>query len=147
MRLKICTNVAASHLTVKEGFNETLFLSLNPPFPPVRLEKFDGCKKGDKVELELNFLLFRQRWHSDITFDLTNAETFQFIDIGVKLPFFLKRWHHHHIVNRIDSDTSEIIDDITFSSPFWLLDFLLYPALYLQFLYRKPIYKRVFNKR
>lgn len=147
MRLKICTKVSASYQRVKEGFNEELFLSLNPPFPPVRLEKFDGCSKGDKVQLELNFILFKQRWHSDIIFDLTNEDTFQFIDVGVKLPFFLKHWKHHHIVNRIDDHSSEIIDDITFTSPLWLLDFLLYPALYLQFLYRKPIYKRFFNKK
>ncbi|MEM9856084.1 MAG: hypothetical protein AAF843_01935 [Bacteroidota bacterium] len=146
MRLKISTEVSASHLSVKEGFTEELFLKLNPPFPPVKLIKFDGCTKGDKVQLELNFLLFKQRWHSDITYDLTDEHTFQFIDIGVKLPFFLKRWKHHHIVNRINDQKSEVIDDITFSSPFWVMDILLFPALYLQFLYRKPIYKKIFNK-
>ncbi|MEM7107374.1 MAG: hypothetical protein AAF519_04040 [Bacteroidota bacterium] len=147
MRLTITTQVLASHLDVKEGFTEDLFLSLNPPFPPVRLIRFDGCSKGDQVQLELNFILFKQRWHSDITYDLTNEHTFQFIDIGVKLPFFLKQWSHHHIVNKVDDKRSEIIDDITFSSPFRLMDFILFPALYLQFLYRKPIYKKIFNKR
>ncbi|MEM6523340.1 MAG: hypothetical protein AAGF85_17600 [Bacteroidota bacterium] len=147
MRLKISTQVSASHLDVKKGFTKDLFLSLNPPFPPVDLIRFDGCRKGDAVQLELNFILFKQHWHSDITYDLTDKHTFQFIDVGVKLPFFLKNWKHHHMVNRVNDQRSEIIDDITFSSPLWLLDFILFPALYLQFLYRKPVYKRIFNKR
>ena len=147
MRLIIRTKVESYFLDVKSGFTEDLFLALNPPFPPVKLRKFDGCSKGDEVQLELNFILFKQSWHSDITYDLTDDTTFQFIDVGVKLPFFLKSWKHHHVVNKINENTSEIIDDITFSSPLWLLDLLLYPALYLQFLYRKPVYKKVFKKR
>jgi ligand-binding SRPBCC domain-containing protein len=145
MQLKLRTKVKQDYLKVKEGFNEKLFLSLNPPFPPVKLKEFGGCKKGDIVQLELNFIFFKQNWISEITFDDTSSSKFQFVDEGTTLPFFLSYWKHHHIVERINEDESYIIDDIKFKSPFILLDFLLFPVLWLQFAYRKPIYKRIFK--
>ena len=144
MRVKIATKVNAPLEKVKEGFTEDLFLSLNPPFPPVDLIRFDGCKKGDTVALELNFILFRQHWISVITQDETNDEAWHFIDKGVQLPFFLKRWKHKHEVV-VSEHGSTIIDDISFSTGFFLTNLLMYPALYLQFLYRKPIYKNIFK--
>lgn len=145
MHLKLKTKVKQDYLSVKDGFDEKLFLSLNPPFPPVKLKEFGGCAKGDKVHLELNFIFFKQDWISDITFDNTSETVFEFIDEGTQLPFFLKYWKHHHIVERVDDNGSYIIDDIEFKSPFKLMDFILYPVLWLQFAYRKPIYKRLFN--
>ncbi len=144
MRLIIRASVAQDYLSVKQGFTEDLFTSLNPPFPPVQLNRFDGSKEGDIVELELNFLLFRQTWRSLITEDGQTDGEWYFIDEGVKLPFFLKHWKHHHRVLRQENG-SQIVDDIHFRSPFWLMDFLLYPVLALQFLYRKPIYKKIFS--
>lgn len=145
MHLKLKTKVKQNYLSVKNGFDEKLFLSLNPPFPPVKLKEFGGCVKGDKVHLELNFIFFKQDWISDITFDNTTDTVFEFIDEGTQLPFFLKYWKHHHIVERVDANSSYIIDDIQFKSPYKLMDFLLYPVLWLQFAYRKPIYKKLFN--
>jgi ligand-binding SRPBCC domain-containing protein len=145
MRLAIKTQVDASLIEVIGGFTSDLFLKLNPPFPPVQLKQFDGCKAGDSVHLELNFLLFRQEWISLITSDGRDDGEWWFVDEGTKLPFFLKKWKHHHRVVKVSSITSEIIDDITYSTGTWLTDVLFYPVLYLQFLYRKPIYKRVFR--
>jgi len=145
MHLKLKTKVDQNFLSVKEGFNEELFLSLNPPFPPVKLKEFGGCKKGDIVHLELNFIFFKQNWKSEITYDNTSDRIFEFVDEGKQLPFFLKHWKHHHIVERTANNQSLIIDDIAFKSPFILMDFLLYPVLWLQFAYRKPIYKKFFK--
>ncbi|MGM0579318.1 MAG: SRPBCC family protein [Bacteroidota bacterium] len=145
MHLKLKTKVDQSFLSVKEGFTEELFLSLNPPFPPVKLKEFGGCEKGDKVHLELNFIFFKQDWISIITYSNTSDAVFEFIDEGTQLPFFLKYWKHHHIVEKIDDEHSFIIDDIEFKPPFVLMDYLLYPVLWLQFVYRKPIYRKVFK--
>jgi ligand-binding SRPBCC domain-containing protein len=145
MHLKLSTKVKQDFLSVKDGFNEDLFLSLNPPFPPVKLKEFGGCKEGDKVHLELNFIFFKQDWISKITFDNTSDLVFEFVDEGTQLPFFLKYWRHHHIVEKAGTEQSIIIDDIEFKSPYKLMDFLLYPVLWLQFTYRKPIYKKLFN--
>ncbi|NQZ74747.1 MAG: hypothetical protein HRT61_01340 [Ekhidna sp.] len=144
MRVRIKTSVVASLETVKEGFTEDLFLKLNPPFPPVELLRFDGCKKNDVVALELNFILFRQYWISVITEDQDNESEWFFVDKGSQLPFFLKRWRHRHVVQQ-SGEGAVIIDDITYSTGTILTDLIMYPALLGQFLYRKPVYKRIFK--
>jgi ligand-binding SRPBCC domain-containing protein len=147
MRIIISTTVNQHFLDVMKGFNEDLFRSLSPPFPPVKLLRFDGSKKGDLVSLELNFFLFKQVWTSEITEDFSGEREIYFVDKGVKLPFFLGTWEHkHRIINRGDSET-EIRDEITFQGSSQLLTPLLYPILFLQFLYRKPIYKRIFARK
>lgn len=145
MRLKIKTQVNASLKEVKDGFTQELFLTLNPPFPPVKLLQFDGCKAGDQVALELNFILFKQRWISDIITDEHVDGRWYFIDEGIKLPFFISKWRHHHEVKQMPSGGSVIIDDIYFTTGVVISDLIMYPLLYGQFLYRKPIYKRVFS--
>lgn len=145
MKLKVKTKVAADLPEVKAGFTEELFLALNPPFPPVKLEKFDGCKKGDKVALVLNFIFFKQRWESDIIEDQETEKRWYFVDVGVKLPFFLKTWKHHHEVQQLENYGSAIIDDITYSTGTILTDLIMYPFLFGQFFYRQPIYQRIFK--
>lgn len=145
MKITIETPVEQDYLQVKAGFDQTLFSKLSPPFPPVKLLRFDGSAKGDIVTLELNFIFFKQKWTSEITDDHTNSKEFYFIDEGTELPFFLKFWQHKHRIIKNGSG-SIIRDEITYQGPFGMMTLLLYPALYLQFLYRKPIYKKIFKK-
>lgn len=140
----MATRVNASLEIVKQGFTKELFLSLNPPFPPVKLLRFDGCGKGDYVSLELNFLFFKQEWVSEIVDHGFDGARWYFIDEGKKLPFFLKRWRHVHTVEA-QGKGSCIIDAITFSTGSGLTDSFFYPLLLGQFLYRKPVYKKVFK--
>lgn len=144
MQIKISTRVQAPLKQVIDGFTQDLFLDLNPPFPPVKLLQFDGCHKDDVVALELNFIFFKQLWKSLITHDEKSERHFLFVDEGVKLPFFLKSWKHRHLLQTQDQGT-EIIDDIEYSTGSLLTDILFYPVLLGQFLYRKPVYKKVFS--
>lgn len=146
MKIKIATQVKSEWKNVVSGFTKDLFVKLNPPFPPVIVKQFDGCIKGDKVVLELNFLFFKQEWVSHIVESAEDENGFSFIDVGVKLPFFLSRWRHHHIIEKREDGGTTIIDDIEFSTGTLLTDLLFYPVLYGQFLYRKPIYKKIFSK-
>ncbi|MCH6199134.1 hypothetical protein MMU07_06075 [Aquiflexum sp. LQ15W] len=146
MKINIETTVEQDFLQVKEGFNESLFTKLSPPFPPVRLLRFDGSEKGDLVTLELDFLLFKQKWTSLITEDHTDGKEFFFVDQGIDLPFFLREWKHKHRI--IKNGLGSIIrDEITFKAKPGFLGIFLYPAMYLQFLYRKPIYKKYFRTK
>jgi len=145
MRINLSTKVDQPYLSVKEGFNRDLFEALNPPFPPVKLLRFDGSSKGDLVSLELNFLLFKQVWTSEITADHTDENEFFFIDEGKKLPFFLKSWKHKHRVIKQGENQSVIRDEIHYHGHHFILNLFLYPVLYVQFAMRKPIYKRVFS--
>lgn len=144
MRIVLKTKVEQDWKQVQNGFNESLFLQLNPPFPKVKLKRFDGSKKGDKVAMELNFGLWKDQWISTITHDKTYPTGFEFIDEGSQLPFPFKQWKHRHVVEKINGETY-IIDDIEFSSRYTLMDPFVYPLLYLQFIYRKPVYRRVFR--
>ncbi len=144
MKIKVETIVQQDFKSVQKGFTKDLFVELTPPFPPVKLMRFDGCQKDDVVALELNFIFFKQQWISLIVEDGLNEEEFYFIDFGTKLPFFLKYWKHHHRIIK-NGKGAKIVDDITFKSPLPWLDVLLWPVLWLQFLYRKPIYKKIFG--
>lgn len=144
MKVTITTPVEKSYLEVKEGFNESLFTELSPPFPPVKLLRFDGSSKGDLVSLELDFFLFKQKWTSEITEDKLTDQEFYFIDKGVELPFFLKEWKHTHRIIK-NGEGAMIRDEIEYKAPFFLLSWLLYPAMLVQFWYRTPVYQRIFK--
>lgn len=143
MKITIETHVEQGYLEVKKGFDKTLFTKLSPPFPPVKLIRFDGSTTGDLIILELNFIFFKQNWTSEIIEDRTDEKEFYFVDKGVELPFFLKKWTHRHRIIK-DGENAIIRDEIEYKAPFLILTWLLYPVMLLQFAYRKPIYKRIF---
>jgi len=147
MRLKIRTHVRGHYRSVMSGFDRSLFEQLTPPGTKVELLRFDGSHKGDLVHIRLTmFGLIKQEWLSEITESVTTPEQSWFIDEGRELPFFLKAWRHKHVVEKATSNQSVIVDDITFRTPTLLTDLLMYPIMYLQFAYRKPIYQRVFGR-
>lgn len=145
MQITTITTVQQPYLKVKEGFNETLFRKLNPPFPKVNLKQFDGCQKGDVVAMELEFFLFQDRWESHITADDTTDAYFFFQDEGRQLPFFLKSWRHRHWVKKLNENSSQIVDDIHYSTGNFMTDLLFYPIMKAQFLYRQPVYRKWFR--
>ncbi|MFT5642063.1 MAG: ligand-binding SRPBCC domain-containing protein [Cyclobacteriaceae bacterium] len=146
MKIRIETKLNASSKNVYAQFNEQLFTALNPPFPKVDLKRFDGSKTGDIVSLQLNFLLFKQDWTSEIIEDNNNGSDYYFIDKGIKLPFFLSFWIHRHEINS-SQEGSTIVDDIEYKTGTLITDLLMYPAMYFQFSARKPIYKKYFNQK
>ncbi|MDW8203875.1 MAG: hypothetical protein RMJ87_02495 [Cytophagales bacterium] len=127
------------------NFNKNLFQALSPPFPPVRLLRFDGSLKDDEVHLQLDFFVFKQMWISKISEQETTPEQISFVDEGIQLPFFLSYWRHKHVLQALPNGGTRISDEVTFKSSIKMIEYVLFPVLYLQFLYRKPIYKRYFQ--
>ncbi len=147
MKIYIKTAVAAPHTEVMKGFDRKLFEALSPPGTKVELIRFDGSNLGDIVHLRLKLLGFIEvDWISDIIEEGANQQEAYFIDQGTHLPFFLSFWRHRHLVIN-ETEGSSIIDDIEFKAHNLILSLMLYPILYLQFAYRKPIYQRFFGKR
>ncbi|WP_268122904.1 SRPBCC family protein [Roseivirga pacifica] len=144
MRIKLSTEVGASMEEVIKGFDDKLFKKLSPPFPKANLLRFDGSKIDDLVCLELDFLFFKQKWASKITDAKQSDDYYEFVDEGIKLPFFLKFWKHRHIIYR-QTDKTIIEDNIEFQSNNKVTTYILFPFFYLLFFYRKPIYKRTFK--
>lgn len=144
MKIKILTQVHASLDTVSKNFDANLFTALSPPLIKVNLLRFDGCKKDDKVHVELNIFGLKQKWEALVVEDERSTSRWYFKDIGAKLPPPLKNWEHKHIVNKINDNKVEIIDDVNYSTNNVLVDILVYPFVYFQFYWRKHIYKSYF---
>ncbi|MEL6845938.1 MAG: hypothetical protein AAFP02_22240 [Bacteroidota bacterium] len=107
--------------------------------------RFDGCETGDEVHIQLGAGPLTTRWDAEIIDHGASDSEIYFVDSGKRLPPFLSRWRHRHrILNR--GQQAEIVDDIEYHTPFRLLDYLMYPVMYLQFWMRKPVYKKVFNR-
>ncbi|MGK0389475.1 MAG: ligand-binding SRPBCC domain-containing protein [Maribacter sp.] len=144
MHFRIETEVSQSAQKVLDGFNEDLFLALKPPVMPLELLRFDGCEKGDKVQLILGISPFSQRWNALVIEHGENDEMLYFTDIGEKLPFPIKDWKHRHQILKREKG-AVIVDDITYTTGFYPLDMLMYPVMYLQFWMRVPVYRRLFK--
>lgn len=137
MKLILRIKVKAHYQQVAAGFTEQLFLALAPPFPPMKLLRFDGCKTNDIVHIRLMGII---NWVSKITEHGENKQEIWFVDEGTELPFFLQSWKHKHRIIA-EQNSTLIVEDISYTTPFILFDYLLYPLLWLQFAYRIPIYK------
>jgi ligand-binding SRPBCC domain-containing protein len=152
MKILFTTFVRQSYKQAAQGFTRELFERLTPKFPPVRILRYDGCAEGDEVHMELQIPALSRPalWVSRIAQSgyveghEVYSDEWYFIDEGVKLPFFLKRWRHLHRVVAANDGGAAIIDDIEFSAP-WYLALFVYPVLYIQFAARQPIYKEYFQ--
>jgi len=147
MHLYLRTHVAASPADVSAGFTRELFVALAPPFPPFRLLRFDGSQRGDEVHIELGAGPARFRWTSLITdHGITPSGVYYFVDEGRQLPPPLRYWRHRHLMQPAPDGGTYIVEDLEYRSPFRWLDALLYPAMWAQFAWRRPIYRRWFGK-
>jgi len=146
MNIKISTIVNQHYQNVSLGFNRDLFLALKPPLLPLQLLRFDGCKTGDEVHIQLGAGFLKTRWDAIITDDGESKEEIYFVDEGKQLPPILRKWKHkHRIINK--GEQTEIVDDINYHTSSKIIDYLIYPIMYLQFRMRKPIYKKIFNPK
>jgi ligand-binding SRPBCC domain-containing protein len=142
MKIIIRTRIEKNYQLIFSKFNLKLFQALKPPFAKLSVVRFDGCKPGDEVHLNINFFGLEQKWISHITRDFRGDYEIYFIDEGATLPPPLKKWKHTHRVQKINELASFVIDDIEYSGGSKLIDLLIYPGLYLLFLCRVPVYKR-----
>lgn len=153
MRLNIHTSVEKPYQEVFAGFTFELFKKLTPTFPPVTIKRFDGCKTGDEVHIEMVLPVLNRReiWISRIVSSgvvegnsLYTNEIY-FIDEGIELPFFLTSWRHRHRIIKSEEGGAVIVDDIEYTTPLWLLPFVA-PVISGQFRARQPIYREYFKK-
>ena len=145
MQIHIQTLVKGRYDEVFKAFDENLFKALKPPLLDLKIQRFDGSHRGGEIHLEIGFLGLSKKWVSVITDEYYGEDENYFIDEGLVLPSPLKSWKHSHIVRKIDNENCYIIDQIEFSSGNKILDFFIYPGLYIQFLLRRPVYKKFFT--
>jgi len=146
MRIVLKTKVKGNHRNIIKRFDRDLFMALAPKLAKINLKEFTGSEKGDKVHIE--FLSpIKTNWISEIIDHAYEDNRSYFVDKGVVLPFPLRFWEHHHIIEQIDEDHVHIIDDIRFKSLNVIFTLFMYPAILVGFLPRKKIYKRYFNSK
>ena len=143
-RITVATAVSTPIQKVWEQFDEDLFIALKPPFLPLIVDRFDGCKPGDEIHLQVG--PFKMKWIGHITEANSSNERYEFIDEGIQLPFPLKKWRHHHIIQQTAAGHSEIIDDVLYSCHNKAQEILIHPFLGLQFALRRPVYQRLFGR-
>lgn len=141
------TRINAPMQDVWTQFDAALLSKLSPPFPKVRIVRFDGCQTGDLVSLELNLLVAKLIWTSQITDSIQNEDFCAFVDEGVKMPFGLTAWRHEHRIEKHDLKSCTIVDQISFKTNYLLLDFLLFPLFWGMIVYRIPLYKLYLNQQ
>jgi ligand-binding SRPBCC domain-containing protein len=145
MQIHLRTNVRQNYKQVFDAFDEQLFRKLSPPYPKLKLLRFDGSEPGDVVEVELQTGIKSFKWTSLITDRSIIDSGAYFIDEGQILPAPLKFWRHKHLVTA--NGTGAIIHEIiTYSTGNKWLDLLLYPLMVAQFSMRKSVYQKVFGK-
>jgi len=143
---RVRTRVNAPMQVVWTLFNEELLKKLSPPFPQVRIVRFDGCQTGDIVALELNLLFAKPVWTSHITDSIQSEDVCAFVDEGVEMPLGLTAWRHEHRIEKRDATSADIVDNISFRTNYWLLDYLLFPLFWGMIVYRIPLYKLYLNQ-
>ena len=136
MKILIKTHINKDYRSVFSQFNLKLFEALKPPLVSLKVERFDGCKKGDEVHLKVS----GQRWVSHITELYEGEDEIYFIDVGAIIPPPLTSWKHIHRIERTGENKCNVVDDIEYSTGNKLLDKLIYPAIKAMFLLRRPIY-------
>ena len=145
MNIVIKAKVRGNYKTVYQMMDRELFDFLAPP-GPMKIVEYTGSHVGDVVHIRFGFPIYAD-WISDITEENESANELNFVDRGRTLPFPLKAWRHVHRIQRIDEETSRIVDDMHFSTGNKLFDGLVYPFLYLTFLPRKWQYPKYFKRK
>ncbi len=145
MRIVFRSQVNAPFQKVAGDFGENLFTFLLPPKFVAGLVAYEGSKPGSKVHIRFK-LPVPSDWISIIKSEEKTNDKYVFVDEGEKLPFGLKSWKHIHSIFKTGEQSTEIIDDMNFSTGLKLFDFFVYPVLYLSFYPRKKLYKKYFEK-
>ncbi|AYA37936.1 hypothetical protein D3Y59_13315 [Hymenobacter oligotrophus] len=147
MRMQLRTPVAQPPAQVWAGFTRQLFLDLAPPLPQLRLLRFDGCERGNLVEIGMYLgPVGLARWTSLITEhgELPGGGRY-FVDLGQQLPAPLRYWQHRHLMEAAPNGGTVIVEDLEYRTASRVLDALLYPLVWAQFAWRRPIYRRYFG--
>ncbi len=117
------------------------FQRLTPPWAPVRLERFEGIREGDRAVLRMGPGPLALRWvaeHHDV------IEGRQFCDRQVQGPF--AHWDHTHRFEPDGEDQCHLVDRIEYQLPGGavgeVLSPWLEPELERQFAYRHRVTRR-----
>jgi ligand-binding SRPBCC domain-containing protein len=133
---------------VKIHFSRPLLEYLSPAFPRIEIKKYEGESLGNKIEIEMNLILFSLPFHVQIVeVEEIKSNQYFFVDEGRKLPPFLKYWRHRHELIRDESRGTRIIDHLWAETNPYFPEWLLRKVLESQFGKRGPLYRKFFENK
>lgn len=126
-------------------FNDRLLTALSPPFAKPLTRHYGGNRPGDRLHFVLKTPLGAKDWTGQVTEEAHGEAEIYFVDEGEHMPLGLTLWRHKHRLIKAPYGT-RIRDEVQFETNNGLFTLLLFPALWVQFLYRKPLYGKTIRR-
>jgi ligand-binding SRPBCC domain-containing protein len=145
IRITLKTAVKCSFEKVRDGFDQKLLETLNPPGISVKIEQFDGIFVGAGMKMRVESLLSSTLWTGAITRVCSKKRLWCFTDEGHSLPTGLKNWRHIHAVVKKNNQTL-IYDRVYFSGKNCFFTTFWVPAIWIMLAIRKPRYRNYFEQ-
>ena len=126
-------------LDVIRCFHDRKFVEFLTALQPVKIKSWRGI--NDEMEASFSFWFFGWREirvvHKNYR---VTRNSLEFEDLGMKLPFGLSYWNHHHIVELHEEGTI-IVDKVEMSHQslvkrYFIIPIMLFPVFIRRFTYR-----------
>tara|TARA_Y100001935_G_scaffold219754_1_gene193126 strand:- start:50 stop:496 length:447 start_codon:yes stop_codon:yes gene_type:complete len=130
---------------VIKSFHNRKFVEFLTALQPVKILNWEGIESGKVASF--SFWFFGWRIMEVVHEGYEARDTYlHFIDKGLKLPFGLDSWNHHHIVE-VKNDNVIISDKVRMFSESRIKLFFIFPIMILPILIRKITYKIWFHSK
>jgi len=127
-------------------FDFRLLTALSPPMMKPEAKIYEGNKLGDQLYFVIRTPIGGFPWKGKVTEESITENEIYFVDEGTEMAFGMSTWKHKHRLIKINDGTL-IRDEVFFDTKNRLLKYVLLPGVWMQFLYRKPLYEKIVKKR
>jgi ligand-binding SRPBCC domain-containing protein len=145
--VQFSTSIPYPIADVTACFNQNLFSFLAPAFPRLKILRYDGQKKDDRIEIELDFGLWRSLWVAHIVRTWQTDDAWGFEDVGGPLPFPFTTWQHQHKLDKISQTETLVTDFVGFRAGAWWRTLCFKWVVQGMLAGRGPQYKRYFSSQ
>ena len=130
-------------LNIIKSFHSHRFIKFLTNGQPVRIDSWNGIENGKFASFSFWFFGWKKILVEHKNYHATK-DSLYFVDVGIKLPFGLNSWEHHHIIKPYKDDTI-IIDKIILFKSGRFKKYLIYPIMLFPVVIRKITYKIWFH--
>ena len=127
-------------------FDFRLLAKLSPPFMKPEAKLYEGNKPGHQLYFIIHTPIGGYPWKGKVTEENISENEIYFVDEGIDMAFGMSAWKHKHRLIKTDTGTL-VRDEVYFDTKNPLWKYVLLPGVWLQFLYRKPLYEKIVKKR
>ncbi|MFL2982789.1 MAG: hypothetical protein ACJZ12_00175 [Candidatus Neomarinimicrobiota bacterium] len=129
---------------VIKSFHNRRFVDFLISMQPVKIKSWDGIENGKEAIFSFWFFGWKNIRVVHNNYKVTN-KSLHFEDSGLRLPFGLEKWNHHHTVQEY-KDGVIIIDKVYMKSNSLFFRPLIYLIMLFPVVIRKVTYKIWFKR-